>query len=169
MKHALLLLAALLLAAPARAGDRGLYLALVDVRGGAVADARRDAVEHALFSCGDRPLPTCRRERATGGAHDTGLQPNYGVAPGVIDAPLAAAAERSAAGRRRLAAFVGERGGGLDGLVLYRVAPDGRATLVLVNLNRGRVSRVALPAGDAPLGDAALRAALRFLSLGWSP
>lgn len=167
MKHALLLVA-LLFAAPAQAGDRGLYLAFVDARGGDVADARRDALEHALFSCGDRPLPACRRERASGGSHDTSIEPVYGVAPGVIDAPLAVAAERSAAGRRRLAAFVGERGAPLDGLVLYRVAPDGRATLVLVNLNRGRVSRVALPAGDAPLGEAALRAARRFLALGWS-
>ncbi|MFO0609696.1 MAG: hypothetical protein U0324_41445 [Polyangiales bacterium] len=168
----LALASALALAASAprdvAAGDRGLYLALVDARG-RVEDPQRDALERSVFECGAQELADCRRDRATGGAHDTGGEAVYGVPPGSLDVQLVEDAEGSIAGRRRLNEAIRARNRSLDGVALYRPRPGGGATLVLINLNAGRVTRIALRAGESTLPPAVLRSARRFLMARWSP
>lgn len=155
-----------MIAGPARAGDRGLYLVLVDERG-QVADPRRDAFERTFFECGEQPLEGCRAARVPGGEHDGEARPVYAAPSTAIELPLVQAARTSPRGRTELVDALNERGLALDGVLMLR-EEGGQLSLTLINLNNRTVSRLPLRS-DGTIADGHRTRAHRFLARGWVP
>ena len=164
MRIALLTLAFLLAFAPtAHAGDRGLYLAFIDARGMETVDAARDALEHTLFNCGSDDLATCRTSHGPESDFNTAELPLYAIPSADVNVQAALRATRSARAR---AVFQESLGTALDGVVIYRPEANGSVSLVLLNMNRGTVSRLTTRDGLSP---AQRTRALRFLAGGLVP
>jgi len=151
----------------AHAGDRGLYLVLVDERG-AVEDPRRDAFERAFFECGDEAVDACRASHVPGGEHDSDSHPIYAAPSSAIDLALVQTARTSPRGRTALVDALNERGLAIDGILMLRAEPGGRLSLTLINLNARTVSRLPLRS-DGTLADGHRARAQRFFAHGWVP
>jgi hypothetical protein len=170
-------------AAPARAGDRGLYLHFLPVvpvgevapEAQARAEAFAEALERTLFECGEQPISACRSTRITGSAADGGLQWVYVPRADAVPEARRVAAFRNARGARDLRAWVRRQPGelaSLDGLLLHQPTADGGATLVAVNMNTGASRRFTIgpPADGRPALSSRVRARLQtFLTRGWVP